>query len=188
MPDLDALAQRAVATIGVFSRRAGRLALGTAVFVGMVAAITYAIGIAALSGDAETAWIILGGALVVVAVGAPVLAWWRLASVRRHAPQLVGEVRRMITGDAEAQRVVIDTVETDRSTAEAPPDGRQDRVLVTAQPYQRLRTIALRTDDLPNLQHAMTAVTSFPLLLAAGLALSLVLGFLGFILLIVWAI
>ena len=33
-----------------------------------------------------TAWIVIGGALLIVAVGAPLLAWWRLSRVRRTPP------------------------------------------------------------------------------------------------------
>ena len=48
--------------------------------------------------------------MLVVAVGAPLLARWRLSSVIRRANELVGEIRTLITRDADAQRVVIETV------------------------------------------------------------------------------
>src|SRR4051794_28197765 len=112
MAEVDVLAGRVVDVASVFARRAGRLALAAALFVGFIAVSSYLVGIAALSGSARSLWIILGGAMVIVAIGAPVLAGWRLFSVRRHATELIGEVRRLIVGDPDAERVVIDTVES----------------------------------------------------------------------------
>jgi hypothetical protein len=180
----DELARRAVEVATRFARQAGRLALTTALFVAVIALITYAIGRAALEGSARSAWTIVGAALLVVAVGAPLLAWWRLAAVRRHATELVGEVRRLITGNAEAEQVVIDTVES--QAAAGPPGGRQELMVVGTQSFYRLRTISLGTSDLRLLPRAMIAVTSFPGLLALGLLLSLVFGILGFVFLLVW--
>jgi hypothetical protein len=185
MPDVDGLARRAVQFLALFARRAGRLAVAAGAFVAVIALITYAIGSAALSGGARSTWMILGGALVIVAVGAPLLAWWRLFSVRRHADELVGELSRLISGNSEAERVVIDTVEA-RPPPTGPPSGRQELTVVGTQQFYRLRTLTLGTDDLPQLSRAMTAATSFPGLLALGLLLSLVLGVLGFVFLLVW--
>jgi hypothetical protein len=182
--DVDELARRAVDMATRFARQAGRLAVMTALFVAVTALIAYAIGRAALNGGARSTWTVVGAALLVVAVGAPLLAWWRLRAVRRHATELVGEVRRLITGNAEAERVVIDTVESQPSTG--PPGRRQELAVVGTQSFYRLRTISLGTSDLRLLPRAMIAVTSFPGLLALGLLLSLVFGVLGFVFLLVW--
>jgi hypothetical protein len=185
MADVDALARRAVDVASTFARRAGRLAVATALFVAVIALITYVIGLNALSGSARSTWIILGGAMVVVAVGAPLLAWWRLWSARRHADELVDEVRRLITGNADARRVVIETVESEPSVPAAPGGRRPQLMVVETQQFSRLRTFALGA-DLRRLPRALIAVTTFPGLLAIGLLLSLVLAFLGFIFLLVW--
>src|SRR4051794_12215206 len=113
MADVDVLARRAVDVATTFARRAGRLAIVATLFVAFIAVSSYLIGIVALSGSARSLWIILGGAMVIVAIGAPLLAAWRLLSVRRHTTELVGEVRRLIVGDPDAERVVIDTVESE---------------------------------------------------------------------------
>jgi hypothetical protein len=185
MADIDALARRAVDVASTFARRAGRLAVATSLFVAFIALMTYLIGLAALSGSARSVWIILGGAMVVVAVGAPLLAWWRLFTLRRHTGELVGEVRRLIAGNPDAERIVIDTVESQPSPAAA-PSGRQELMVAGTQQFYRLRTIAVGSTDLRLLPRAMIAVTSFPGLLALSLLLSLVLAFLGFVFLLVW--
>jgi hypothetical protein len=188
MADVDALARRAVEVADRFAKRAGRLAVGTALFVAMAAGVTYLIGLAALEGSARSAWLVIGAAMLVVAAGAPLLAWWRLTSVRRHRGELVAEVRRLISGNAEAREIVIDTVESE-PTAGRSPGGRQELVVIgTQQQFHRLRTFALGDRDLPTLERAMIAVTSFPVLLAVGLLSTLVFGFLALIFLVVWVV
>jgi hypothetical protein len=59
-------------------------------------------------------------------------------------------------------------------------------MLVTTQSFSRLRTVSIGAGDLRRLPGAVTAVTSFPGLLALGLLLSLVLSVLGFVFLLVW--
>jgi hypothetical protein len=185
MSDVNALARRAVDVAIRFARRAGRVAVGTALFVAVVALSTYLIGLAALSGSARSAWVLIGGALVIVAVGAPLLAWWRLFRVRRHANELVDDVRRLITGNPEAERVVIDTVEAQPSPT-ASPSGRQELMVAGTQQFYRLRTISVGTANLRQLPGAMLALTSFPALLAVALLLTLVFAVLGFVFLLVW--
>jgi hypothetical protein len=186
MTDVNALARRAVDMAITFARRAGRLAVGTALFVAVVALSTYFIGLAALSGSARSAWVLIGGALVIVAVGAPLLAWWRLFTVRRHTNELVDDVRRLITGNPEAERVVIDTVEAQPAAA-APPGGRQELMVVgPTQQFYRLRTVSVGTTNLRRLPGALYALTSYPILLGISLLMTLVFAGLGFIFLLVW--
>jgi hypothetical protein len=183
--DLNALARRAVDVAITFARRAGRLAVGTALFVAVVALSTYFIGLAALSGSARSAWVLMGAALVIVAVGAPLLAWWRLFTVRRHANELIDDVRRLITGNPEAERVVIDTVEAQPAPAVS-PSGRQELMVAGTQQFYRLRTISVGTTNLRRLPGAMYALTSYPILLGISLLMTLVFAALGFIFLLVW--
>ena len=183
---MNALAQRAVDVASTFARRAERLAVGTALFVAVIALSTYFIGLAAVSGSARNAWVLIGGALVIVAVGAPLLAWWRLHRVRRHANELVDDVRRLITGNPEAERIVIDTVEAEPAPAAA-PSGRQELMLVgSQQQFYRLRTISLGTTNLRQLPGALYALTSYPILLGIALLMTLVFAVLGFVFLLIW--
>jgi hypothetical protein len=184
--DVNVLARRAVDMAITFARRAGRLAVGTALFVSVVALSTYLIGLAALSGSARNAWVLIGGVLVIVAVGAPLLAWWRLRRVRRHANELVDDVRRLISGNPEAERVVIDTVEAQPAPTTS-PGGRQELMVVgTQQQFYRLRTISVGATNLRQLPGALYALTSYPILLGISLLLTLVFAALGFIFLLVW--
>jgi hypothetical protein len=183
MAGIDDLARRAVNAVTVLARRGAMLALGVALVTGVVAVSSFATGLAALSGDVETAWMVLGGALVIVAVGAPLLAWWRLTRVRQHAVELVDEARTLLSKGAAAERVVIETVEvTDDGRARTAP-----AVVGQTVQFTRLRDIALSA-NLRRLPVALYAVTSFPALLAIAVVLMLVFGILGFLFLVAWAL
>ena len=62
--------------------------------------------------------------MLVVAVGAPLLARWRLSSVLRRTNDLVGDIRTLISRDADAQRVVIETVAIEEAHPAAVRDPR----------------------------------------------------------------
>lgn len=183
MARIDDLARRAVDAVNLLARRGAMLALSVAVLTGVVAGASFAMGLAAMSGDVETAWMVLGGALAIVAVGAPLLAWSRLTRVRRHAVELVDEARTLLSRDAAAERVVIETVEvTDDGRARTAP-----AVVGQTVQFTRLRDIAL-AENLRRLPVALYAVTSFPALLAVAVVLMLVFGILGFLFLVAWAL
>jgi hypothetical protein len=183
MAGIDDLARRAVDAVSLLARRGAMLALSIALLTAVVAGSSVAMGLAAMSGDVETAWMVLGGALAIVAVGAPLLAWWRLTRVRKHATELVDEARTLLSKDAAAERVVIETVEVaDDGMARTAP-----AVVGQTVQFTRLRNIAL-TENLRRLPVALYAVTSFPALLAIALVLMLVFGILGFLFLVAWAL
>ena len=168
----------------LLARRGAMLAWGIALVTAVVAGVSYLLGLAAMSGDVETAWIVIGGALAVVAVGAPLLAGWRLTRVRKHAVELVGEARTLLSTDPAAERVVIETVEVgDDGTGGAAP-----AVVGQTVQFTRLRNIALNTENLRSLPVALYAVTSFPGLLAIAVVLMFVFGILGFLFLVAWAL
>jgi hypothetical protein len=184
MPDLDALARRAVDAVMLLARRGTMLALIVALVTTLVVGAGYALGFAATSGDVESAWIVIGGVLAVIAIGAPLLAGWRLTRIRTHASELVDELRTLLSNDARAERVVIETVDV----GEDGTGGATPAVVGQTVQFSRLRTIALRTENLRSLPGALRAVTTFPGLLAIALVLMLVFGVLGFLFLIAWAL
>lgn len=184
MADVEALARRAVDAVVLVARRGALLALTIAFLTALVVGVSYALGFAAMSGDVEAAWTVIGGALAVIAVGAPLLACWRLMRVRRHAGELVGEVRTLVSKDAATERIVIETVEGGGGDATG---GAAPAVVGQTVQFSRLRTIAL-TEHLRSLPRALRAVTTFPGLLAIALILMLVFGILGFLFLIAWAL
>lgn len=183
MAAIDDLAQRAVDAVSLLARRGALLAAGVALITLLIAGSSYLTGLAAMSGDVESAWMVLGGVLLVIAVGAPLLAWWRLSRVRKEAGELVAEVRKLMSDDAEAQRIVIETVEVEQ------PDGTggaAPAVISQTAQFTRLRNVALVDGGLRFLPSALRAVTTFPWLLVLALLLCIVFGILGFLFLVAW--
>jgi hypothetical protein len=183
MPDVDALARQTTALVGELARKGMALATGVALLTLLIGGLSYLTGLAGLDGSAQSAWTVVGGAMLIASVGAPLLARWRLARVRRHVTQLVGEVRTLITKDPEAERVVIETVahdERDDGTSDLMP------VVYDTRQFNRLRVVSVRAGDLRELPGALRAVTMFPLLLLAAIVGIIVFGILGFFFLLAW--
>ena len=184
MADVDHLARQTVAMVTNLARRGMMLAGGIAVITLIVGGLSYLTGLAALEGSAAQAWSIIGGAMLIVAVGAPLLAWWRLSRVTKNATGLVGEVGRLISDDPGAQRVVIETVSLDRPDATG---ATTMPAIVETRQFGRLRQATVAA-DLGNLSGALRAVISFPWLLFIALVLVLVFAVLGFLFVIAWLV
>ena len=181
MADVDALAQRAVGAFTDLARRGMRVAFGLALVTGFVALCAYALGLAALDGSTRRVWLVIGGAMVVIAIGAPLLVASRLWRIRASTTGLLTDVRTMLTTNADAERVVIETVEVEEGAGAMSPAvvGR------TAQ-FSRMQRIALSTANLRTLPMAMRSVATFPFLLLIAVVLTLVFAVLGFLFLIAW--
>jgi len=164
---VDQLADRAVDVLLGLLRRANALAGGVLIFAVVACLGSYLLGIAALSGGARTAWIVLGGVGVVWAIGAVLLAMWRLAMVRRGSDALVGEIRNFIGGDAEAERTVLETVEVSEVS------GDESIVDVSRQFFTMRDGVAQQSGNFVELSLALRSLTSFPALMA----LAVVIGF-----------
>jgi len=121
-PRVSDLAQRAVDVFLELVRRGTRLAVGALAIVTVICLGSYALGIAALSGGVETAWIVLGGVGVVVAIGSILVAMFRLWVISRMSVALVTDIQTLITNDPGSERVVIETIESS--------DGVQDQSAV----------------------------------------------------------
>ena len=184
MARVDDLARRAVDAVALVARRGMMLALGVALVTALVVGVGFALGVAATSGNVEQAWLVIGGALAIIAVGAPLLASWRLWTVRRHARDLVAEVRTLLTQNAAAERVVIETFDVGGDAT----GGATPAVVGQTVQFSRLRSIALSTENLRSLPRALRTVTTFPLLLLVAVVLMVVFGVLGFLFLIAWAL
>jgi len=181
MAEIDELARRAVALLQLLAQRGAQLAFVVAMFVGAAGLVTFLLGLAAFEGGARSAWVAIGIALVLVAVGAPLLAGWRLSAVRRDATSLLTDVRTLLARNADAERVVIETVEQSDLVG-----ARSPAVVVHSRRFANLRSIAGTANDLRSLPSAMLAVTTFPALLAVGLVFLPVFFILGFVFLIAW--
>jgi hypothetical protein len=182
MADVDHLARQTVAMVTSLARRGVMLAAGVALITLLVGGLSYLTGLAALEGSAAEAWAIIGGAMLIVAVGAPTLAWWRLSRVTKDVAGLVGEVGRLISIDPGAQRVVIETVTVDRPDATG---ATTVPAIVETRQFGRLHQ-ATTAANLVGLSGALRAVISFPWLLLIAVVLMLVFAVLGFLFVIAW--
>ena len=176
--DLDALAQRAVVTVMTLVRRGLALAGGVMMMAVIFAGGGFLLGLAALDGGIEKVWIVLGGSFAVLAVGSVGLAIMRLRSVKKSADTLFTEVRELIGGDRQTQRTVIETVES--------TDGREgDGVVAISREFFTLKgAVGNRIGHFKSLGLALTAITSFPILIAAATLFTLMFVGLSFIFLI----
>lgn len=159
-----ALAQRAVDTFLELVRRGTRLAVGTLAIVTVICLGSYALGIAALSGGVQTAWILLGGVGLVIAIGSILLAMFRLWVISRMSVELVTDLQTMMTNDPGSERVVIETIESS--------DGVQDQsaVVMSRQFFQMNSSMGASAGQFVALSVALKGVTSFPLLMALSVA------------------
>lgn len=168
LDDLDQLAQRAVDTVMTLVRRGTALASGVLIFAVVAGIGGFLLGLAALSDGIEKVWIAFGGFFAVVAIGSVLVAMLRLRSVKAGATTLVTEVRSLIGGDVRSERTVIETVESS--------DGVQnDGVVVMSRQFFSMKdAIGGRVDQFKTLASALSAVTSFPGLIAMATVISFV--------------
>jgi hypothetical protein len=165
------LATRAVDSFLTLVHRGTRLAVGTFAIVAIICIGSFLLGLAALEGGVRTAWILLGGIGVAVALGAVALAGFRLWAISRLGVALAEDIRRMIASDPAQERIVIETVESS--------DGVQDQsaVVMSRQFFAMDASMAGSAAQFTALAVALKGVTSFPLLLL--LATAITVGFAG---------
>ena len=182
--DVDTLARQMTLLVTGLARRVMVITLGVALVAFMVGGLSYLTGLAGLDGSARSAWTVIGAVMLIIAVGAPLLASWRLSTVSKHATELVTEIGRLISKDPAAEKVVIDTVTVEPS----PADGTRMPAMIETRQFSRLRQTTLTASDLRQLPGALRAVTTFPWLLLIAVVLTLVFGVLGFLFLIAWIV
>ena len=171
-PPAQTLAERAVTMFLTLVRRGTALAGGVLFVVSVICIGSFALGIAALTDQGRVLWIFLGGAMVIVGVGAVVLAITRLWLVKRSAVVLVDEFQRMLDGDVRSERVVIDTIEASEGVQD------QSAVVMSRQFFTLRDSLDGRGAQFVALGYALRAMTSFPFLML--LATVVTLGFAGF--------
>jgi hypothetical protein len=186
MADADELARRTTTLVAGLARKGVSLATGVVAVVFVVGALSYLTGLAALEGSARSAWTVVGLALLVVAVGAPLLARWRLASISRRTGELMAEIRSLVSRDADAQRVVIETV----AYEEAQPQGVRDLrpVIYDSRQFDRLRQVTVKAGDVGRLPVVLRSLATLPYLLGIALLGVVVFGMLGFLFTIAWIV
>lgn len=180
--NLDALARRAVDSVMTLVRRGLALAGGVMIMAVSFGVGGFLLGLAALDGGIEKVWVVLGGAFAVLSVGSVGLAILRLRSVKKDTDTLFDEVRSLIGGDRQTQRTVIETVE---STDSRESDG---VVAISREFFTLQGAIGDRIGQFQSLRVALTAITSFPALIAAATVIMLVFAGLSVLFLIALAL
>lgn len=169
--ETDVVVRRVSDGLQLTLNRLSSLAGGIAVIAGLIGAATFATGWW-LFPDSRTAWIIIGGVLCLVPVGAALFARLLLRMTAKHAPQLIDNVRTFLGGASPASRVLIDY------------DSGQP-VIASSKTFTGLRTeLASRSRELPALWAGVRAITSVPGLAAIAVLGMLAVGLLGTILLV----
>jgi hypothetical protein len=168
MTEVDELARRAVDGVIRLAARATRFASYAFVAVVLIGTTSFLLGLAALDGSVRTVWIVLGLGFGAVAIRNAFVTRWRLGSVGNHVNPIVAELVSLLEFGHPATRTMIDAVEADEREA----DG---SVLVVSREFYSLRdAIDNRAFEYPQLMTAMTALTSFPGLLLAAIAITVV--------------
>jgi hypothetical protein len=162
------LAQRAVDMFLTLVRRGTALAAGTLAVVSTICIGSFLLGLAALSDDNVTAWIVIGGIFVVIGVGAVALAIFRLWLVKRSATELVVEVQQLLVGDRQTERVVIDTIEASEKVQD------QSAVVMSRQFFTLRDSIDGRGAQFIALAYALRAMTTFPFLMLVSTTVTIV--------------
>jgi hypothetical protein len=194
MSDIDALVDRAVAAVSALARRGSTLTTGVAIVAAVVLGATYVVGLAAFGGGTRTTWAVIGAVLFVIAVGAPLLASFRLRSIPKQAGRLVGELRTLLNRDESARRVIVDTVEAEPLPAATTArggfgpagfGGTRPEVVLQFQRLSALRNFATSA-DVRSIGNVARTIGLLPALLSAGIGLSGLGAFLGFIFMLIW--
>ncbi len=190
MSEIDELVQRTVDTVTMIAGKAARFSTKILLVVMLVCVGGFLLGAAALSGGIQTVWIVLGIVFGSIAIGAAFLARWRVGSIKRHVPELADEVRTMLSEGKESTRTVIETFATD-----ADGDGDRDvlddsgsAIVLSRQMYGFKGIVGSGMESSARVTAAVTAITSFPVLVLSAVLISMVFAFLGFIFLIALAL
>ena len=183
--ELEQIVRRVVDTVTMIAAKASSFALRLVIAVSIVCIGGFLLGVAALDGGIEQVWIVLGVVFGAIAIGGPLVAMYRVASVKRHVPELVNEVRSLISTGRETGRTVIDTFDADDPDR---PDGDQSAIVLTRRVYGLRGAVSSGLEGSARLTAAVTALTSFPGLVLAAVAITIVFAFLGFVFLIALAL
>lgn len=187
MDEVDDLVTRAVGTITMIAGKAAgfatRLLLGTTI----VCVGGFLLGVAALSGGIESVWIVLAIVFGSIAIGGAFLARWRVGSVRRHVPELADEVRGLLKEGRDTTRTVVETFTVGTDGDDEAFDGRS-AIVLSRQMYGFKSLAGGTLESTARLGAAVTALTSFPALVLAAIAISSVFAFCGFLFLVALAL
>lgn len=138
----------------------------------MVGVATFATGMWIFKGTGRPMWIIIGGILCLIPVGAALLAMMLIRTTANHSGELVANVRSFLNSSSQSAKVLID-----HDTGQP--------VAAYAKNFTVLRgELNQRRKELPALFAGIRAITSVPGLAAVAVLGTLCVGALGTVLLI----
>jgi hypothetical protein len=183
MDEIEALVESTIRAITRIADRVTHYTTFLLIAATVVAVGSFLLGLAALSGGIRTVWIVLGIAFAAIAIGAAFTARWRIGSVRRDVPALATEVRSLLSDGKRNTLMIIDQFQEDER------DSAAESAIVVSRRVLALRGLA--ADGLSSsakLTSAITAITSFPGLALAAIAITAVFGGLALIFLLALAL
>ena len=171
MAELDTIATRVANGLTTTLTRVKTLIAAVAVVALLVGAATFATGLWAFE-SGRIGWVVIGGVLCLIPVGAASIGWLMVHTTAKAAPQLLDDVRVLLKDSHRDAAVLID-----HDTGQ--------RLGTSAKTFQSLRTdLQARRRELPALFAGVRAITSVPGLAAVTLFGIALVGCLGTILLI----
>lgn len=191
MTDADQIVRRAVDAITTIAGKAARFATKLLLAAVVICVGSFLLGVAALSGGIEAVWIVLGVAFGSIAIASAAVARWRVGAVRRHVPELAEEVRTLIAEGHAPARTVIETFTVEPDSAGGPGGARPgtgSTIVMTRRMSDFRGAFGSGLDRTARLGAAVTALTSFPILVLGTVAISLVFAFTGVIFLLALAL
>ncbi|MFP5489551.1 MAG: hypothetical protein ACLGHQ_14760 [Acidimicrobiia bacterium] len=183
MTEIDEVVRRAVDSITTIAGRAAAFATRILLVTTTVCVGGFLLGIAALTGGIETVWIVLGIVFASIAIGAAFIARWRVGAVRRHVPELVDEVRTLMTDGRDSTRTVIETFAVDPDDAD-----RGSAIVLSRQMYGFRGAVGSGATKATRLAAAVAALTTFPVLVLLAIAITTVFAFSGAVFLLALAL
>jgi hypothetical protein len=183
MNDVEALVARTIATITAISRKAAKFSGIVAALATIVCAGSFLLGIAALSGGMQSAWIVLGIVFGAIALAAGLTAWWRVGSIRRHVPEIANEIRALVSDGTSTTKHVIETFDVNDAQSKA-----GSTIGLSREVFHFKSVIGHGLESSARFTAAVTALTSFPLLMLTVIAITTVFGFLSLIFLLAVAL
>ena len=153
-------------------RRLGSLAGSIAMVAGLVGVATFLTGLMVFDGAGRPLWLIIGGAICAVPLGAALTARFLVRSTAKHSSELIANVRQFVKSSTNSAQVLIDH-----------ESGRP--VAVSAKSFGDMRReLNHHRTELPALFAGVRAITSVPGLAALSVVGIVGVGLLGTVLLI----
>ena len=180
MEDIEALVERTVAAVLRIAGRVVRWATVLLIAAVVIDVGSFWLGMEALSGGVESVWAVLGVVFAAIAIGCAVVARWRVGRVRKNVPALVTDVRSLVAQGQDTAHTVIDVFDSE--------DGGPATFGVSRSVIGIRGLVGSGLSGSTKLTEAVTAITSFPWLALATVAITSVFGFLALVFLLALAL